>query len=894
MTRIHAFLPGASQTGGSGGSGVNVSQPLETNGYKLHHGGDRLALSGCVVDLEHERILRSDGALPLTTREARLLRYLWEREGQDVSRGALLVEVWGYSRRARSRAVDATVQRLRTKIERDPTEPDHLLTVWGSGYRLVTPGLGVPAPSVGEPESNEIHGRDLELRALRDAFAEGRRLVTLIGPSGVGKTRLAREAMRSFGLDACFCALDTATDDAALVGGIAVALGADAASATDGVPIDLLSTRGDLVLVLDNLEQVIGPAARLCVRLLSTVPRLRILATSREALGVEAERVVELGPLSVDAGVALLGARAPAWLQSREALRAIAVRLEGMPLALELAAGLAPVLAAEALLLRLDSQMDVLVSRRRDVPSRHRSLREAIAWSFALLHPDDAVVLLDLSVFDGGFAVESAEGVLPPDVEVVGVLGRLRARSLLRPLPGREHRLGLYESIRIHAREQLESSPRLADSLERHRAWYAREARRRFDPAGPFPDPTDIQFVVDEMDNIAAACRRSLVHHAEDAAALAFAANFVLTSRGPVDRAIELLDACLGVPVPVRARGHLLRARANAISLTGRHEDGAADARAAIAIGATERDLVLEGRAAALLGMIEQHYAPRDNVLATFERAIALTQRAGDRAYEASATGNYGTALWSADRFDDAGRAYARSVALHRELGNVRSAAIMFGNLGLHDLDEGRFERSRFRLGQALAEHRRLGDRLHEGVTLGHLALHALVVGDCRVARDRAEEGVRALASVGERECRAHEIMLLGIIAWELGDRTRARHEAERARDGLGNRPQSLATLYLLDLVLRIDDGEIDLPERIAHELPDASSSTRSRALVRLAQGFLFVADATRSGDTAASDRAREMLELVPERSLLTTTSAWRRELERRLRSLQASTAAQR
>ena len=862
-----------------------MSQPLATNGYKLHQGGGRIPLSGCVVDLEHERVLRGDDALPLTTREARLLRYLWEREGQDISRNALLVEVWGYSRRARSRAVDATVQRLRTKIERDPAAPDHLLTVWGSGYRLVGPDIGVPAPS--ETPSSDLYGRDLELRAVREAFGEGKRLVTLIGPSGVGKTRLAREAMASLGLEWCFCALDNATDEATLVGGVAVAVGAPGVSA-DGIPTEVLCARGDLLLVLDNLEQVIGPAARLAVSLLARAPRLRILATSREALGVENERVVELGSLSVDAGVALLAARAREW-GDREALRAITVRLEGMPLALELAAGLAPVLTTEALLARLDARMDLLVSRRRDVPARHRSLREAIAWSFALLDRDDALVLSDLSVFDGGFSIESAEGVLGPDVDAVSALARLRARSLLRPMPGREHRLGLYEAVRIHAREELSSSPRLEDARERHRAWYAGEARRRFDPAGCFPDPHDIAFVADEIDNVAAACRRSLEHNAEDAAALAFAASFVLTSRGPVDRAVDLLGACLGVPLPARVRGHLLRARANALGLLGREEDGAADARAAVAAGAAARDLVLEGRATALLGMIEQHYAARDQVLATFERAIALTQRAGDRAYEASALGNYGTALWSADHFDAAARAYARSVEIHRELGNARSASIMLGNLGLHDLDEGHFERARFRLGHALAEHRRLGDSLHEGVTLGHLALHALVTGDCRSARDRAEEGVRILSSVGERECRAHEILLLGKIAWELGDRKRARHEAERARDGLGNRPESLATLYLLDLVLRIDDGETDVAERVVSELPDASSNTRTRALGSLARGFLFVSDAIRTGDAAMGERAAAMLDLVPERSFLTTTGAWRRELARRVRSLQAS-----
>ena len=107
------------------------------------------------------------------------------------------------------------------------------------------------------------------------------------------------------------------------------------------------------------------------------------------------------------------------------------------------------------------------------------------------------------------------------------------------------------------------------------------------------------------------------------------------------------------------------------------------------------------------------------------------------------------------------------------------------------------------------------------------------------------------------------------------------RSEARAARgagDGLGNRPESLATLHLLDLVLRIDDGETDAAERVVSELLDASSSTRTRALGSLARGFLFVADAIRTGDAAAGERAAGMLDLVPARSLLTTTGAWRRE----------------
>jgi predicted ATPase len=798
-----------------------------------------------VVDLEQERVLRGASVLPLTTREARLLRYLWQREGEDVTRRELLVEVWGYSVRARSRAVDATVQRLRTKIEHDPGTPDHLHTVWGSGYRLV-------AGERADPERPVLFGRDVELEALRHALADSR-LVTVVGSSGVGKTRLARELAAR--VEHRFCALDTATDEAAVVGEIAAALGTDLHGAE-------VATRGDL-LVLDNLEQVVVPAARVIAELMRRAPRLRILATSREALGLGTERVLELGPLDCEAAVALLAARAAAWNRDPVALRTLAVRLECMPLALELAAGLAPVLAPEAVLVRLDAYLDVLVSRRRDVPARHQSLRQAVAWSFDLLDDADARALVGLAVFSGGFTAEGAEGVLGPDA--VAALGRLRARSLLRPLPGREHRLGLYEAVRVHALERFAGSPQLADARERHRAWYAAQARRRCDPAGPFPEPVHVAFVTDEIDNVLLAFDSSLDAHPEDAAALALAARHVFLRRGPIERARVLFDACLTRPLPDSLRGHVLRVRGTAALMLGRAGEAERDARAAVEAGAA--DALLQGRASSLLGMVHKHSDQLDLAIASFERAIALTREAGDRAYEATATGNYANVLWAAARCDDARRAYARSLELHREVGNERSAAIMLSNLGLCDLDDGRLERARFRLGHALAEHRRLGDCVQEGVTLGHLACHALVDGDSRLARERAEAGVRLLAGAGERDYRAHELLLLGMIAWEQGDASGARDALERTGDDLGPRPESLAARFLLDLVLRVDAG--DDPEE---PVVPAAGPERARALYRLADGFLRPSEAP------------EVLAQVPARRLHATVTPFRRELARRVR----------
>src|SRR5678815_4136199 len=145
-----------------------MSVPL---GPSRPRSGEHVVLSACTVDLAHERAQRGDEVVPLTTRESCLLRYLWEREGQDVPRTELLVEVWGYSPLAQSRTVDATMRRLRNKLERDPSAPEHLLTVWGAGYRFVASGSRAAA------SRDRLIGREAEVRAVAAAFAAGARLV---------------------------------------------------------------------------------------------------------------------------------------------------------------------------------------------------------------------------------------------------------------------------------------------------------------------------------------------------------------------------------------------------------------------------------------------------------------------------------------------------------------------------------------------------------------------------------------------------------------------------------------------------------------------------------------------------------------------------------------------
>ncbi len=224
---------------------------------------ETLELSGIVVDLARREVRRDGETLGLTAMEVALLRYLAARAGEVVTQASLLEDVWGYHPDVETRAVANAVKRLRVKIERDPKEPAHLLTAFGVGYRLEL-GAGPPLEA-----GDAFVGRAGELAALAEALQGGAGLTTLTGPGGAGKTRLARRFADRAGRPVCFCELAearTGEDALRLVAG-ALGVPLDAAGAARAERVGrALAGRGPLLLVLDNVEQVLAPAAALVER----------------------------------------------------------------------------------------------------------------------------------------------------------------------------------------------------------------------------------------------------------------------------------------------------------------------------------------------------------------------------------------------------------------------------------------------------------------------------------------------------------------------------------------------------------------------------------------------------------------------------------------------------
>ncbi|MFI0448117.1 AfsR/SARP family transcriptional regulator [Actinomadura sp. 6N118] len=333
----------------------------------------------------------------------------------------------------------------------------------------------------------DLVGREDAVRQVRGLLDEAR-LVTLTGPGGVGKTRLALETARAAsgafpdGVWLVELAGLEPASSATPADVVATALGIRDDEAGDlGGQLESALRGRRLLLVLDNCEHVIEPVADLAESLLKAAPELRILATSQEPLGVDGETLWNVPPLAESSAVRLFVARATAAAsgfeltpENAEVVTAICRRLDGIPLALELAATRVRALGVEELASRLDDRFRVLTSGRRGAPPRQQTLRAMIDWSWELLTGPDQVVLRRLAVHAGSFTLASAEHVTGEDV--LDVLSRLVDRSLVLVADGPRYRL--LESVKAYCVERLREAGEYEEIRRRHLAFYTGLAER--------------------------------------------------------------------------------------------------------------------------------------------------------------------------------------------------------------------------------------------------------------------------------------------------------------------------------------------------------------------------------------------------------------------------------
>jgi predicted ATPase/DNA-binding winged helix-turn-helix (wHTH) protein len=748
--------------------------------------GQRLLLSTCVVDLTRRVVERGGEQIELPPREAELLAWFATHPVRPASRQELLREVWGYRGGRRTRVVDMTVRRLREKIELRPDEPVHLLTVRGMGYRFEPPERPAPGGRGLPPEPDRFFGRGAELEALLTMLEEGARRITVVGPPGVGKTRLARRAGRAWlerrptpwppggvvWVDCARCVdLDDLLDAALAAAGEQD--GAEPAAAPDALAAGrALAAGGPALVVLDNLEQACEAAARL-VSAWAALPALAVLGTSREPLEVAGERCLALGPLPGDEAAALLVDRTAARRQGavdplgdRAELAAICGLLDGLPLALELAAAQLVGLSPGALRERLARRPLALEAARRDRAGRHASLRQAIATSWELLAPWEQAALAQLSVFAGAFTLDAAEAALeledpaaPPAWEVFKALER---RSLLASeRQGPAWRFRLLQAVRAFAAERLTPARRLA-AEQRHGAWFT---RLRGGAA------------LDEIGELLAATERALQR---GDAALATAGCRALASlglpddhprrgdrwrlqifwdriRGALDGAAQTAERAVEDARAAGAPGPLAQAlleRGWILSLRGALEEseGLLEEAEARALEAGERRLL--SRVRCRLGMVQLERGARERARETLAAARRDVRAEGDppRAL-AYCLNSQGYLALVCGELEAAAGLYRESYALSASLGDTLSMAWCRNNLGETQRFSGELDgaEASYREAAALFERARSGDGF---VAAYNLELTRMQRGEFALARPALEQ-ILALAERQGRRARA-------------------------------------------------------------------------------------------------------------------------------------------
>lgn len=535
-------------------------------------------------------------------------------------------------------------------------------------------------------------GRESDLISIETAFRiHNARLVTLTGPGGVGKTRLALAAMESlrseFGGAVLFISLTTITDADLVPGEIVRALGESLREQEPPIQ-SIVRLLGDepVLLVLDNAEHVIEVAPFLA-DIIERVPQARILVTSRESLRVRAERLYVVAPLAVtaasnsnsdieqSAAVRLFISRARAadtkFNPSDPELRAISSicsRLDGLPLAIELAAARVRLLPPSALLERLADPFRVLDRGPRDSPTRQRTMRDAIAWSFGLLSPAERELFVLLSAFSGTAPSSAVESIWPrwntvqTDADVLDLIESLISKSLLNPwisASGAEPRVTMLETIREFGLEQLESCDRLRQARTLHADWFLTLAE------SSVPELTggDRSTWLDRLER--------------DLANLRAAHNWAIEQRD-TNRALRFVE---GMWRFWETRGHL--------------DEGETLGLRSISLPSVDQAPDLLAKALYGAGIAPYRLGHLDTARTLVERSLVISRELGDP--DSIARGLNGTGLIAFDQGDfvRAEAAHLEGLAIAETAGLPRRRSTAYVNLGIlyfeqHRLDEAR------------------------------------------------------------------------------------------------------------------------------------------------------------------------------------------------------------
>ncbi len=646
-------------------------------------------------------------------------------------------------------------------------------TLTARDHNLTTP----PTPLV---------GRDADLIDIQTLAVGDTRLVSLIGPGGIGKSRLALEAAWSllswFPKGVYFVELAAVAAGEDLMATVAANL--NLAEQPGVTPFDAVVAHmcgGPALLVLDNLEQVLEGVV-VIAELLAACPDLRVLATSRVPLRLRGEAILDIEPLATTDAVELFGQRASA-ASRRFALNDetaglvgdICATLDGIPLAIELAAAMVRTMSLAELLTGLDRSLDLLTEGERDLPARQQTLRSAIAWSDNLLSEDERSVFHTASVFAGGMTVDALAAVHGRPVAAVQPLARaLVDRSLMTFADGR---YAMLEPIRQFAAERLHGAEGAGNrAATAHAAWFVDWAAQISPSLLGHGQAVALNTLDREHANLRAALERAAP---EIAVQLAATLGRYWLYRGHWDEGRRALERALatgrGSPSDrAGARlvlGNIVLQQGDAHVARLQLEAGLDDAAAAGDRGA---DAAIRNA----LGLVMLSANDGDTAATLWEEALAAAEAIGDRRLAGLVHTNRGRLAFMRGDTESAEQDWLTAAAITAQLGDIASEALVVSNLGQAALQRGDAATAELHLHRAVELARTLDDRGRLARASLNLAGVAYQRGDAAAAVELCRTALELAEDIGDAALTATALRDLSMLSDDAGE---GLHHARRA-----------------------------------------------------------------------------------------------------------------
>lgn len=698
-------------------------------------------------------------------------------------------------------------------------------------------------------------GRDGDLERIRALF-NSKRLVTLWGPAGIGKTRLAVEYASRGASECLFVDLSSARSLGTLCETVASALDVvlPGGLESEQAPIRLgraLAARGPLLLVLDNFERIAHLAVETVGRWLIEAPEVRILVCSRERLRLRGEGILELGPLSLPADAEfaaseavqlfLLKARAEDDTfeltdENAPRIAALVQKLEGIPLAIELAAVRLPLLGVDELISRLGKRLDVLVGGFRDSEPRQATLRAALEWSWDLLTEEDQRALVECSVFPGAFSLSSAEAVLSAK-DVLRRLDSLRDKSLLRVLG--TGKLGLFECVRELASERYAELDPERRAEARHTTHFLALASARHEQSPDDPLEPELR------DNVVAALKRELDRlervpsgertssdtlATERAVRALLAIEPALARRGPADLLLELIERTMHMAegLPPRLGAPLFAAGGRVAQARGRADEARARFDQGIQLAEASGLFAIQAAIVTDLGVLNHEQRELSRARECYDLAMSRLAGQRDRRAEGRLLANLGALLHDLRRYDAARERYQDALRVLNDAGVVRLQGIVQVNLGVLEQEQGDLDAAlaHYEIGLRLLE--RAGDRRLEAIALGNLGTLQHERGQLESARSYHERALLALRTIGDIRSETLARGRLAMVLAALGHNAASRGLLAEAELAVGSSGDALAAAFV-DLAW----GAAELSDAEALEAQDAQGAKALHQRVR-------------------------------------------------------------